>query len=436
MAATTARRATRIDPSRLSACEAAAMIAKGRITAETLARACIDRIEEREAAVGAWQYYDKSFVLRQARLSDRGPCKGLLHGLPVAVKDLMDTADMPTSYGTKIYATHRPASDAACVALARAAGGVIMGKTVIPEFSTYAPGKTANPHNIKHTPGGSSSGSAAAVADFMVPLALGTQSEGSIIRPAAYCGIVGYKPSFGAVCRAGVKALSDSFDTVGVLARTVPDAALFAAALTDRPTLRVSGKLQGAPRVGICRTYEWGHAAAETVEAFETAAAGLAKAGAPVREAKLPAVFRGLNAAHGAVLRFEVARALAYERYRHSSRFSPSFAELMQACERTTVDEYDRALDLIQRCRQEMRAIFKGFDVLLAPSAVGEAPEGLGYTGDRILNRIWSALLLPCVHVPFFKGPKGLPVGVQVTGALGEDAKTLAMADWIHKRLG
>ena len=419
----------------LSACEAAGLISGGNLSSEDLVRSCLDRIKLREDAVGAWEYLDPDHAIEQARVLDRGPQRGLLHGLPIGVKDLMDTADMPTRYGSIIYESHRPVSDAACVALARAAGGVMLGKTVVPEFSTYMPGKTANPHNILHTPGGSSSGAAAAVADFMVPLAFGTQTEGSIIRPAAYCGIVGFKPSFGLICRAGVKPLVDSLDTVGVLARDVPDVALFTAALTDRPALRLVDSLAAFPRVGICRTYEWGHAARETVDAFNVAAEVLSGAGAPVRDIVLPDKFRALNAAHGAVLRFEVARSLAFERTARAAGFSPAFAELMQSCVETSVEEYDRALAIIRTCRRELCDLYDDFDVLLAPSATGEAPEGLHYTGDRILNRIWSALLVPCVHIPFFRGAQGLPVGVQVTGALGEDAKTLTIANWIHHQL-
>jgi Asp-tRNA(Asn)/Glu-tRNA(Gln) amidotransferase A subunit family amidase len=426
---------TTTDLHKLSACEAASLIADKRITSEALVRACLEQIERRERVVGAWQHLDPEYALRQARALDRGPQRGLLHGLPVGVKDLMDTADMPTRYGTPIYASHRPASDAACVALTRVAGGVVMGKTVIPEFSCYTPGKTANPHNVKHTPGGSSSGSAAAVADFMVPLAFGTQTEGSIIRPAAYCGVVGYKPSFGLICRAGVKALVDSLDTVGVLARTVPDAALFAAALTDRPNLLVGGTPLSPPRAGICRTYEWKEAAPETADALESAATILAAAGAYVNEVQLPGAFSELNAAHVVILKFEVARALAYERHNHSSSFSADFATLMKSCEQCAVEDYDKAIKIAQTCRQELATVFANFDILIAPSAVGEAPEGLSYTGNRIFNRIWSALLVPCVHVPFFKGPRALPVGVQVTGPFGEDARTLAIANWIHNHL-
>jgi len=226
------------DPLSLSVRDAAQEIAAGRLTAEALASACLDRIAAREAVVGAWHYLDRDAALAAARQRDAEPPRGPLHGIPIAVKDLIDTADMPTGYGSPIYEGHRPAADAACVALARAAGAVALGKTVTTEFACFTAGKTANPHNPAHTPGGSSSGSAAAVADGMVPLAFGSQTAGSTIRPAAYCGCIGYKPSFGMIQRAGVKALADSLDTIGVMARTVDDIAYFTGVIAGRPALR------------------------------------------------------------------------------------------------------------------------------------------------------------------------------------------------------
>src|SRR3954453_2841624 len=226
-----------LDPLSLSAREAAREIAAGRLRAEALMTACLERIAAREAVVGAWQYLDPEAALEAARRCDASPPSGPLHGVPIAVKDLIDTEDMPTGYGSAIYAGHRPAADAACVALARSAGAIVIGKTVTTEFACFTPGKTANPRNPAHTPGGSSSGSAAAVGDGMVPLAFGTQTAGSVIRPAAFCGIVGYKPSFGTIPRAGVKMLCDSLDTVGTMARNVEDVAFLTGVLSDRPTL-------------------------------------------------------------------------------------------------------------------------------------------------------------------------------------------------------
>src|SRR5205823_9944985 len=236
---------------------AAAEIAAGRLTAEALAGACLDRIAARELVVGAFHHLDRDAALAEARQRDASEPSGPLHGIPIAVKDLIDTVDMPTGYGSPIYRDHRPAADASCVTLARAAGAVILGKTITTEFAAFTPGKTANPRNPGHTPGGSSSGSAAAVADGMVPLAFGTQTAGSVIRPGAYCGCVAYKPSFGLINRAGIKPLSDSLDTVGVFARSVEDAAFFAGVLAERPALRHLAPPQTTPRFGLYRTPMW-----------------------------------------------------------------------------------------------------------------------------------------------------------------------------------
>src|SRR5690348_7958417 len=276
----------------LTAREAARQVAERRISAEELAAAYIDRIEAREAVVGAWQYFDREGALAAARRRDAEPPRGQLHGIPIAVKDLIDTVDIPTAYGSPIYRGHRPAADASCVALARAAGAIVIGKTVTTEFACFTPGKTANPRNPAHTPGGSSSGSAAAVADRMAPLAFGTQTAGSVIRPAAFCGIVGYKPSFGTIPRAGVKMLCDSLDTVGTMARNVADAAFFAGVVAGRPELRdiaFPSALQGAPPgFGLYRTPMWVEAEPATVRALDHARAALERAGASVTDVPFP----------------------------------------------------------------------------------------------------------------------------------------------------
>src|ERR1044071_7915707 len=242
------------DPLSLSAREAARAIAAGRLRAETLMTACLERIAAREPEIGAWQYLDPEAALEAARRCDASAPSGPLHGIPIAVKDLIDTADMPTGYGSALYARHRPRVHAPCGALARAAGAIVTGKTVTTEFACFTPGKTANPRNPAHTPGGSSSGSAAAVADCMVPLAFGTQTAGSVIRPAAYCGVVGYKPSFGTIPRAGVKMLADSLDTIGTMARNAAVAAFSAGFAGGRPKLRALAPPATPPRFGLYRT--------------------------------------------------------------------------------------------------------------------------------------------------------------------------------------
>ncbi len=421
---------------RLSATAAARKLATREITAVSLLEDCLDRIAARESTVHAWTFLDTDAAMRRARELDAQGPGGLLHGLPIAVKDLFDTCDMPSSYGSPIYANHRPAADAACVALARAAGAIVVGKTVTTEFATFHPGPTCNPHNPLHTPGGSSSGSAAAVADWMVPLAFGTQTAGSIVRPAAYCGIVGYKPTFGTVNRVGVKMISDTLDTVGALARSVPDVALFVAALADRPELMIEGPLVRPPRVGLCRTHEWDRAHPETVTAFEDAARCLRKAGAGVRDVVLPPQFAELVDAQIAIMVHEVARSLSYERIVHREKLSVEMIAMIDAGLAVSPARYDAARVLAQRSRSMLAEVFADVDVLLAPSTIGEAPRGIAATGDPLFNRMWTLLHTPCVHLPCAFGPRGLPVGITIVGPIGGDRAMLLAADWIHARLG
>jgi Asp-tRNA(Asn)/Glu-tRNA(Gln) amidotransferase A subunit family amidase len=419
---------------RLSAVQAAALLTRREISAEELARACLARVAEREHEIGAWAHIDPDEVLAQARELDACAIRGSLHGLPVGIKDIIDTAEMPTQYGSTIYAGNRPAWDAACVGAIRAAGGIVMGKTVTSELATSYRGKTANPHNPAHTPGGSSSGSAAAVADFMLPLALGTQTGGSTIRPSSFCGVVGYKPSFGLINRQGVKPVSESLDTVGVIARTVADVALLAAAITGRSDLTALA-CDSPPRVGIWRTYEWGQAAPETAAALDAAARALAAAGATVREAEMHELFSELSAAHREIQSFEMAQALGYEMRHHRDRLSSTLRESIEYGLRCTTETYDSKRAVAERCRKLIDGVFEMFDILLAPSAPGEAPRGLEETGSPVFNRGWTLLWLPCVTLPGFKGPHGLPVGIQLVGRYWQDARTLAIAEWVHRAL-
>jgi len=422
-------------PNELTAVEATRMMAAGQITSEALVKACLERIRGREETVGAWEYLDPDKALEQAKALDRLPRRGSLHGIPVGVKDITDTADMPTAYGSKIYRNNHPSWDASCVALVRTAGGLVLGKTVTTEFAVFHPGKTANPHNPAHTPGGSSSGSAAAVADFMIPLALGTQTGGSIIRPASFCGVVGYKPTFGLINRAGVKPCAESLDTVGLFARTIEDAAFFASVLTGRPSLVRRETLETAPRIGLCHTHEWPYAAPETIRAFEEAGNRLARSGAEIREVNLPEPFAHLVEAQTAIMLYEMARAFAYEYTNHRDQLSSKLQELIESGRAYFPEEYDKARALAEKCRGLLNDVFSNLDVLLVPSAVGEAPEGLSSTGDPIFNRVWTLLHVPCVNIPVFTGPKGLPVGIQIVGRIGDDANTLAASDWAFKQL-
>ncbi|CAN1495445.1 GatA Asp-tRNAAsn/Glu-tRNAGln amidotransferase A subunit and related amidases [Burkholderiaceae bacterium] len=423
----------------LSACEAAHQLAQRTLRAEDLVRDCLERIDAREPEVQAWTHVARDAALVRAKALDQGAHQGLLHGLPIGVKDLIATADMPTSYGSPIYAGHQPANDASCVALARAAGAVVLGKTVTTEFATFQPNQTRNPHNLAHTPGGSSSGSAAAVADGMVPLALGTQTAGSLTRPAAYCGVVAFKPSFGGINRAGAKPLSDTLDTVGTLARNVPDAALFAAALSGRSSWLVrpmAEHLSRPLRVGICHTYEWGQALPETHAALQQAAASLSAAhGMTVQDVHLPVSYQQLVQAQTYIQLAEQAQCLSYERLQHFASLSPRLQGILQAGVDVTIEQYDQAQALVALCRAQLADVFQDVDVLLAPSAPGAAPLGLDNTGDPVFCRIWTVLQTPTVNIPAGLAPNGMPVGLQVVGKVGADGLTLASAHALHQHL-
>ena len=404
---------------RFGAKEAAKRIERGELTAEALIASCRERIAQREPEVKAWTYLAKGTP---------NPKRGPLFGVPVGVKDIFDTHDMPTEYGSPIYAGYRPRVDSAPVALARRAGGTIMGKTVTAEFATFVPRETRNPLDLSRTPGGSSSGSAAAVADFMVPLSFGTQTAGSLIRPASYCGIVGYKPTFNAIARAGVKPGADSLDTIGVYGRSVEDVAFFGAELTNRSDLE--SRIDRAPRIGMCRTSEWDRVEPEMRQAFDHARRTL-----DTREFELPARFKGLRESHTSVLWYEIARSLADEFSRFPEKMDPGLRQRCADGFALDPKDYLRAQQHAADCRAHFAEALGDYDVLLAPAATGEAPKGLASTGDVAMNVVWTLLHAPCVAVPAGKSASGMPLGLQVVGRIGDDARTLACAAWISERL-
>jgi amidase len=422
-------------PNELDAVDALCAIAAGRLSAERLTQACLDRIAKRDQVVHAFVYVDPDRALAEARTLDRAAAgremMGTLHGLPFGVKDIIDTHDMPTSCGSPIHSGHRPSADAACVALARDAGAVMLGKTVTTEFALRHPGPTANPRNPVHTPGGSSSGSAAAVADCMVPVAFGTQTGGSIIRPASYCGVIGYKPSYNTINPTGVKPLAGSFDTVGLFARSVDDCALVVDVLAGEPRAVARIDPQRPSRVGLWRTPAWHHADAATAQAVETAAERLAANGVAVEELVLPEEFDSFLAAQSDVLRFEAARVFAFERTRRADLLSPSSRAELAAGAAIPRRRYLDAQASIARCRALFAAAIAPFELLLSASAPGEAPAGLGDTGDAMFNRWGSGLRIPCINLPGFTGPGGLPVGVQLMGAIDDDRRLLRVAKWM-----
>lgn len=418
----------------MPAWQAAALLARRELKAADLVRACLDRIGEREAQLQAFVHLAADAAVKQAVELDAGPVRGVLHGLPFGVKDLFDTFDMPTAYGSPMYAGHQPLADASAVALCREAGGVLLGKTVTTELANMFPGVTRNPHNPAHTPGGSSSGSAAAVADFMLPLALGTQTAGSLIRPAAFCGVVGYKPSHNRVPRGGVKSLSETLDTVGGFGRNVRDVALLGAVLTGDARLAdpANFNLAAAPRIGMCQTPEWAQAGQDTRQAWALAEAALAGLTAPLT---LPQKLSGLVALQKQVQAYETARSLSHEKLYHRERLSPPLQALIADGLAVSGEAHAYNLLLLADARHQAATLFDKCDVLLAPSTLGEAPAGLDSTGDPLFCRSWTLLGLPCVHLPFARGSTGLPVGLQLVGAYGDDHRLLAAAHWIHQRL-
>ena len=420
---------------RMSARELARKLARRDLTASAVVAACFERIAARETQVRAWTHLDRDAALARARALDRAALTGPLHGLPIGVKDLFDTVDMPTAYGSPIYTGHRPPWDASSVALARAAGAIVVGKTVTTEFATFHPRPTRNPHHLAHTPGGSSSGSAAAVADCMVPLAFGSQTAGSIVRPSAFCGVIGYKPTYGTINRVGARMISDTLDTVGAIARTVPDVALLVSVLAERPELAIDDDVGAAPRVGLCRTHQWSELTEDAMTCFDTTARALEHAGATVRDVTLPNSFAGLVAAQISIMTHEVAACLSYEWLQHRDRLSADMVKMIEQGRGVSKTHYDAARELAHACRAELGDVFRDVDVLVAPSTHGEAPEGMA-TGDPLFQRMWTLLHVPCVHVPAGRGSHGLPLGVTVIGALASDRMLLSAAHWIHRAVG
>ena len=411
------------NPADLTATAARRAMDSGTLSAAALMEACRSRIVEREGVVRAFT------VLAAPGPGGSGP----LAGLPIGVKDVLDTADLPTAYNSPIWAGHQPRADASCVAWARAAGAVVMGKTVTTEFATRVPGPTTNPHDPARTPGGSSSGSAAAVAAGLVSLAFGTQTAGSVIRPAAYCGVVGYKPSFGLIDRHGMKLMSASLDTIGVMARSVADCALFAGAVAGID-LGDPDRAIAALRIGLCRSPMWDRAEPATVALFDGLANRLTQAGAQVRPFELTG-FDDAEHMHSIIMNHESARAMGWELTRHPEQISATLRERLAFGLAQPVDAVIAA-GRAQRAWQDwFTQAMAGFDILVTPAAPGEAPVGLGYTGDPCFNSIWSLLHVPCVTVPAGVGPAGMPLGLQVVAALHHDARALAAAAWVQSAL-
>ncbi|MDE2618632.1 MAG: amidase [Sphingomonadales bacterium] len=375
---------------------------------------CLARIDARDEAVRGWTYLDRAAV--------GGP--GPLSGVVLGVKDVIDVAGMPTTHGSPAFAGNVAAADAECVARLRRAGAVVLGKTVTAEFATYSPGPTRNPWNPGHTPGGSSSGSAAVVADGQADIAFGTQTAGSMIRPASFCGTIGFKPTFGRYPDEGCLATAHSLDTIGLFARTIDLLDRADAAVAAEPATPAANP---ALRVGLCRTPMWPEAGAAMQHAFGEFAAHLAAAGYACTEVELPASYTGLIAAQTLIHRREAWMLLSPIRAAHEAEVTQAFRDFLDAGARESEADYQAALALQQACRAELDAVFAGVDVLLAPSAPGIAPAGLGSTGNPVFQRIWTALGVPCLGFPA-AWSEGLPLGLTLVGRPGADRQLIADA--------
>jgi Asp-tRNA(Asn)/Glu-tRNA(Gln) amidotransferase A subunit family amidase len=418
----------------LTATEIVQAIAAGRTTAEAVARACLERIAEREPRVQAWQFLDPELVVKQARALDRRGTIAPLQGVPIGFKDIIDTADMPTEYGSPIYKDHRPKSDAACVALSRRAGALAMGKTVTTEFANRHPGKTMNPLDPQRTPGGSSSGSAAAVGDFMVPLAVGTQTTASTLRPAAFCGCVGFRPTWGDLRTVGVKEAAGSLDTLGLIARSVDDIALYRDVLLGSKPEPLREEPASALRIGFCRTPMWSECEPSTQSMLEKLAVDLAAKGAHVQDVTLPEDFARIPDAHRWISSFEFSRNFMWEIDNHWERISETLRNgRLKDGLSCSFEHYREAREFAQRCRVMLEIVFGDRDVLLVPVTSGEAPIGLNSTGNASFCSIWTTMHVPAMTLPLFRGPNGLPVGAQFVARRNADRKLMAACRWIMR---
>jgi Asp-tRNA(Asn)/Glu-tRNA(Gln) amidotransferase A subunit family amidase len=432
----------------LRATEAVEKIRSGALSARDYSLALLERVRQTEDQVQAWTCLDPDFLLAQADAADAaqraGSALGPLHGLPIGVKDIIDTSELPTQNGTVLHEGRQPLRDASVVSRFRAAGGLLMGKTVTTELATYAPGKTRNPHNPAYTPGGSSSGSAAAVAAGMAPLAIGSQTNGSIIRPASFCGVVGYKPSAGWISRAGVLVQSPALDQLGVYGRSVADVALLAQCLAGHdpqdpatrasatpPLLATAGSQPPSPPVlAFVRTPMWDHVTPDAQSAFLELAQFL---GSRVVELELPQATNGFLDLHRLVMEADIAGSFEPEYERGRDRLSASLRGQIERGRQVSAVDYRRALDRRAAIRAAMDSLYDRFDAILTPAALGTAPMGLDATGDPVMCTLWTFTGQPAISLPLLRGANGLPIGAQLVGRRYDDARLLRTAQWLAR---
>lgn len=422
----------------LSASDAAAKIREKSISAFELTSACLERISEREDKVHAWQLIDYEGALAAAKRADNIADKhGLLHGVPVGLKDIIDTAHLTTTYGSKAFQRHQPQHHADCVNLLQEAGAIIIGKTVTTEFAFFAPGPTANPHNLEHTPGGSSSGSAAAVADFHVPITLGTQTAGSIIRPASFNGIVGYKPSYNFYSNRGVHPLAESLDTLGAFTRSADDLNLLNGVLGQHD--RGNGLSAKKPvSTIIIKTPYWEQASLEMRDGFEQFMRAMDDDGIKLIDGERKVA--GLNTKIGEIaeaqkllMALEAKDVLRPIAEKNPDLIRPETKQLIEQGLDAPSDAQQKIDAARSACETLMATLSSAADIILTPSALGAAPLGLAATGDPIFNRVWTFARLPCVNLPIGRGAENLPLGLQFVGSLNDDEKLLAHLKYLTK---
>ncbi len=418
----------------LSATEMAERLDRGETSSAALVEACLARIEARDPELHAWAFVDRSHALAKARARDAEPRRSALHGVPIGIKDILDTYDMPTAYGSSLYKSHRPSTDTGVVALARRAGLVILGKCTTTEFATPIPIGVRNPLNAARSPGVSSSGSAAAVADYMTPLAVASQTGGSTILPASFCGIVGFKASLTGLDRGGIRHFRPSLDSVGLMARQVGDIALLNSALTGHAPINPPEGVEKL-RLGVCRTPNWHHAQPETAQALEAAIAALGLAGAEILDAELPPPFANIEESFQIIATVEGARSMAAELREHRAALNHWLQDSARAAVAIDDAAYDKAQLHAIACQRALRQIFERCDCIITPSACGEATADLTGVTNSAFNRIWTLMYAPCVSVPAYAGPNGMPVGIQIVGPQGSDTRTVALSETIAKAL-
>jgi len=441
-------------PNLLTAMQVREALQQGLISSMDLVNACFERIDEVEESIGAWAHLDKALALEQARQADdfrrRGLALGPLHGIPVGIKDIIDTFDYPTERGSVIYQGRTPSRDATLVALLREAGAIILGKTVTTELAVMAPGKTTNPHNIAHTPGGSSSGSAAAVAAGMVPLSVGTQTNGSVIRPASYCGVYGFKPSFGRISRHLVMTQSEPLDTIGVFARSLEDLALIADVLMRFDSRDHAMQPMAAPAIAsimaqtppldphfaFVRTPMWEQLEGSSKDGLRELIDSVNQEDKGIIDVvDLPAMFNDIYQDHQHIMEADLARNFAREYRDGKSQLSSVLCEMIERGQRVLATDYNAALQRMREYNDSLEQIFDEYDAIITPASFGPAPAGLEKTGSPQMNTIWTFCGNPALTIPLLQSPEGLPVGVQMVAGKGDDARLFRTARWLLEHL-